>query len=212
MLELNRAWDETTAGTGSGATATHAAETGVSHIVTHVSGHSDRDATLQLKDGSTVVGEWALSPPFSFMHYDDDVVASEILLRAGDTLINSIDVHNVTAADAFLLLYDAASTGDVTVGTTAPNYVVPAGANAMVGRSFSVPLFFTNGVVYASTTTTDGSTGAAQDVSIGYSTTKHAASDSSQNGTWVCTPGNAVNAVISSSTSNCQVNITGFSI
>jgi hypothetical protein len=212
QIDLNKAWSETTAGTGSGATATHAAATGATHIVTHVSGHSDKDATLQLKDGSTVIGEWALSPPFSFMHFDDDVVATAILLRAGDTLINSIDVHNTTAADAFLLLYDAATTGAVTVGTTVPNYVVPAGANAIVGRSFPIPLFFTAGVVYASTTTTDGDTGAAQDVSIGYSTSKHAASDSSQNGNWVCTPGNAVNAVISGSTSDCQVNIAGFSI
>jgi len=212
QIDLNKAWSETTAGTGSGATATHAAASNVSHVITHISGHSDKDATLQLKDGSTVIGEWALSPPFSFLHFDDDVVAGEVLLRAGDTLINSVDLHNTTAADAFFLLYDRASTGDVTVGTTVPNYVIPNTANGVVGRSFPIPLFFTLGVVYASVTTTDGDTAAAQDLSIGYSNTKHAASETSQNGLWTGTPGNTVSAVISSSTSDCQVNIAGFSI
>ena len=217
QIDLNKAWSETTAGTGSGATATHAAASGVSHVVTHISGHSDKDATLQLKDGSTVIGEWSLSPPFSFLHFDDDADETLVLLRAGDTLINSIDIHNVTAADAFLLLFDAADTGDVNLvanggSATARNYVIPATANATVGRSFSVPLFFTLGVVYASVTATDGETGAAQDLSIGYSTAKHSASETSQSGLWACTPGNAVNAVISSSTSDCQVNIAGFSI
>ena len=217
QIDLNKAWSETTAGTGSGATATHAAESNVSHVITHISGHSDKDATLQLKDGSTVIGEWALSPPFSSLYFDDDVVATKVLLRAGDTLINSIDMHNVTAADAFLLLFDAAATGDVNLtanggSATARNYVIPNTANGVVGRSFPVPLFFTLGVVYVSVTATDGDTGAAQDLSIGYSNTKHAASETSQNGLWAGTPGNTVSAVISSSTSDCQVNIAGFSI
>lgn len=60
-FDLNEGWSETEAGTGSGATATKdAGATGVSHVVTHVSGHSDIDATLQLKDGSTVLAEWKI--------------------------------------------------------------------------------------------------------------------------------------------------------
>lgn len=60
QLDLNRAWDETTAGTNSGATATHAAATDIAHVVTHISGHGDADATIQLKDGSTVIAEWKI--------------------------------------------------------------------------------------------------------------------------------------------------------
>ena len=48
-FDLNKAWSETTAGTDSGATATHAAESNVAHVVTHVSGHGDADATIQLR-------------------------------------------------------------------------------------------------------------------------------------------------------------------
>lgn len=50
-------WSETTAGTGSGATATHAAVTGRTHFVTSVSGHTDTDATVQIRDGVTVKAE-----------------------------------------------------------------------------------------------------------------------------------------------------------
>jgi len=60
QIDLTNAWSETTAGTDSGATATHAAATNVSHVVTHVSGHGDADSTIQLKDGSTVLAEWKL--------------------------------------------------------------------------------------------------------------------------------------------------------
>ena len=215
LFELNKAWSETQAGTGAGAVATHAAATGVSHIITHVSGHSDTEATLQLRDGASTIAEWSFGGGASSSRsFNDDADATKVLLRAGDTLINSIDMHNVTAADAFLQLFDAAATGDVTLGTTVPNYVIPNTANGGVGRSFPVPLFFTLGVVYASTTATGNDSGAAQDLSIGYSSNKQDTSPSqmSQSGMWVCTPGNAVNAVVSASTADCQVNIAGFSI
>jgi len=57
MADLNRAWSETTAGTDSGATATHAAASGITHIVTSISGHTDTDSTLRVLDGTTVVWE-----------------------------------------------------------------------------------------------------------------------------------------------------------
>jgi hypothetical protein len=60
QIDLNKAWSETTAGTDSGATATHAAASNVAHVVTHISGHGDADSTIQLKDGTTVLAEWKL--------------------------------------------------------------------------------------------------------------------------------------------------------
>ena len=53
-------WSETQLGTGSGATATHAAATGVRHFVTSVSGHTDKDTTLRILDGSDVMAEFKL--------------------------------------------------------------------------------------------------------------------------------------------------------
>lgn len=59
-IALYGAWSATTAGTDAGATATKAAQSNGYHVVTHVSGHTDADATLQLKDGSTVLAEWKI--------------------------------------------------------------------------------------------------------------------------------------------------------
>ena len=50
-------WSETTAGTDSGAAATKAAESGSQHFVTGISGHTDADSLITIKDGSTVILE-----------------------------------------------------------------------------------------------------------------------------------------------------------
>ena len=50
-------WSETTAGTDSGAAATKAAESGSQHFVTGISGHTDADSLITIKDGSTVIWE-----------------------------------------------------------------------------------------------------------------------------------------------------------
>ena len=47
----------TAAGTDSGATATHAADTNLTHVVTSSSGHTDADSLIQIKDGSPIVWE-----------------------------------------------------------------------------------------------------------------------------------------------------------
>lgn len=101
-------------------------------------------------------------------YFNDDVNATDVLVQTGDTILGGYEIHNVTAADAFLLLFNAAAIADVTVGTTVPDYVIPNDANGVRGRSFNKPLSFPLGLVIASTTTTDGSTNAAQDVSLEY--------------------------------------------
>ena len=60
MNSMNRRWTATAAGTNSGATATQSGVTGITSIVDHVSGHTDADATLQLKTGATVLAEWKI--------------------------------------------------------------------------------------------------------------------------------------------------------
>ena len=65
-----RPWNETAAGTNSGATATHAAETNVIHFIDHVSGHGDADCTVQLKDGSTVIAEWKFDVSVEGWNFD----------------------------------------------------------------------------------------------------------------------------------------------
>lgn len=103
---------------------------------------------------------------YSVYYFNDDVNATDVLVQAGETLLYGYTLHNVTAADAFLLLFNAAAIADVTVGTTVPDYVVPNAANGVASRAFTKPLYFALGLVIASTTATDGSTDAAQDVSL----------------------------------------------
>jgi hypothetical protein len=50
-------WSETTAGGGSGAIATHTGITSRQHFVTSISGHTDTDSIITIKDGSTIVWE-----------------------------------------------------------------------------------------------------------------------------------------------------------
>jgi len=60
----NEQWSETALGTNSGATAEHTEVATRQHVVTHISGHTDADATLQLKEISAdnnttnVLAEW----------------------------------------------------------------------------------------------------------------------------------------------------------
>ena len=55
-----REWSATTAGTDSGATTIKAAEAGVVHIITHLSGHVDEDAHVRILDGSTTMAEFKI--------------------------------------------------------------------------------------------------------------------------------------------------------
>ena len=50
MSDWQWGWDEKTDGTSSGATASHAGETGVDHRVTHISGHTDTDSFVTIRD------------------------------------------------------------------------------------------------------------------------------------------------------------------
>lgn len=97
----------------------------------------------------------------------DDIAGTATLVQAGETLLGSYSLHNTTGADAFLQCFDAASAGAVTVGTTAADYIIPVGANGIENDTFGKPMYFKNGLVIASTTATDGSTGAAMDVNLG---------------------------------------------
>lgn len=99
---------------------------------------------------------------------DDLDDAPGILVKTGNTLMYGYELHNVAGADTFVQCFNAAALGDVTLGTTTPDYVIPVAANGIKGKSLSKPLIFTSGLCIFSTTTTAGSTGAACDTIIEY--------------------------------------------
>lgn len=53
-------WSKTAVGTGSGATATQAAVTGHTYVVTWISGHTDADSTVSITDGTNTLWQIAL--------------------------------------------------------------------------------------------------------------------------------------------------------
>ncbi len=84
---LNNAWDATAAGTDSGATATKAAVADAVHVVTHVSGHTDADATLQLRDGSTVLAEWKIDVSLEGFQFK---IPSGVWVCSTNTAVNAV--------------------------------------------------------------------------------------------------------------------------
>ena len=72
-------------------------------------------------------------------------------------------VENNTVADCFIQLFDAATIGAVTVGTTAPNFTFKVPASGAMGKDATeIPIhFFAKGCVVAVTTTRTGSTAPA---------------------------------------------------
>lgn len=115
----------------------------------------------------------------SFLGEDSSMASRPYFLSTGnatkrivdDTTIHieNITISNPNTVSLFLQMFDAAATGDVTLGSTAPNYVlpIPDGTSAtLVGaidKEFPKGLQFDLGFVWAITTTATGSTGAASD-------------------------------------------------
>jgi hypothetical protein len=88
-------YHEGTAGTGSGATATHAANTNLQHFVTRIAGHTDLDCLIQIRDNEQVIWEVAkdVSTGCDFS-YDVDVIPI--------TPLNKVDVViSASTSDCF---------------------------------------------------------------------------------------------------------------
>jgi hypothetical protein len=100
--------------------------------------------------------------------FDDDVVATDVLVQTGPTELHGWDIHNAVAAVTFVVFFNAAAVADVTIGTTVPDYAISMVASGNAEAKLASPMLFPLGLVIASLTTTDGSTGAASDVSLSY--------------------------------------------
>ena len=98
-------------------------------------------------------------------YFNAAVTTTNETVQIGESLLFGYNIHNTTAADGFIQLFDALI-ADVTVGTTVPTYVIPVGANGVPSEDFVIPILFKIGIVIASTTAVTGATGAIQDVSL----------------------------------------------
>lgn len=106
---------------------------------------------------------------FSDVVSSNTVGATAVLLVGHKCAVTAIRAQNLTAADAYLQLFDAAAAADVVVGTTVARWWVQSDANdPSVGDGLpNGGLMFQNGVVVASTTTATNNTGANQHVRLG---------------------------------------------
>jgi archaellum component FlaF (FlaF/FlaG flagellin family) len=101
-MRQRRTWHETTAGTDSGAVATHAAETSVAHFVTQISGHTDTDSIITVKDGSTII--WQTKIDVSVKGFDFSYDLDEMLITPG-TAVSGTIVTSTSDAQVNLIGY-----------------------------------------------------------------------------------------------------------
>ena len=85
-------WSETAAGTDSGAIATHSAITSRQHFVTSVSGHTDADSIIKIKDGTTVV--WVAKIDVSAEGFSFSFAIPCIPITPGANVIAAIESSN----------------------------------------------------------------------------------------------------------------------
>ena len=105
--------------------------------------------------------------------FDSSVTATaESLAPLSGGYLDYFEVHNPNIVQVFLQVFDALI-ANVTLGTTPPtlSFLVPPGdGNANGGRSeiFPNPPNFRNGIVYAVTTTSTGSTAPTTACGVGF--------------------------------------------
>ena len=108
-------------------------------------------------------------PNFSDVVSANTVGATAVLMVGHKVTVTAIRAQNLTAADAYLQLFDAAAAADVTVGTTVARWWVQSDANdPSVGDGLpNGGLMFQLGIVVCSTTSAINGTGANQHVRLG---------------------------------------------
>lgn len=122
--------------------------------------------TPATQPSNTVAATTGGAQPF----FNDAVAGAVVQVKATAGQIFNAHLLNTTAAAAFLQVFfkPAAS---VTLGTTAPDYVVHLGANESQTINFpseGLGLAAGTGISIAGTTTATGSTGAAISTSLAY--------------------------------------------
>lgn len=100
----------------------------------------------------------ASSSSASFHSYESSLNASPVLVFSGRGNLYGFLVEDNSGVDIFVQVFDAASAGAVTVGTTTPVFTFRVKADQALGKDVndSPYRFFKNGCVVAVTTTRTG--------------------------------------------------------
>lgn len=103
--------------------------------------------------------------------YFNNSVNAAVLVETGMVKINHISVSHANSSPAWIQMFDADTTGDVTIGTTTPSasFPVTQAASGQHGTLLFVPrkaIRFPTGLVIAVTTAPAGSTGITKKASV----------------------------------------------
>lgn len=95
--------------------------------------------------------------------FDGSVTNTPEMLAAGSRDIHYLHVINPNSLDSYVQLFDTATIGAITLGTTTPTlvFIIPAGGATSSGAwdtESPFGLHFKYGIAYAATTTATGST------------------------------------------------------
>lgn len=102
------------------------------------------------------------------IYFKNGLTGTALLVVGNAALLYGWHIKNTTGAALYVQIFDAAAAGDVTLGTTAPTLSIGIEANGQTGLGLETPLKFEKGIVVASTTTVNGSTGAVSDTQLFY--------------------------------------------
>ena len=103
----------------------------------------------------------------NLVYFKSNLTATAVLAKAGSVTIGSYNISNPNSSPVFIQVFNAATAGAVTLGTTPPTFVltVPAANGVLDGNlagSYNLPL----GMVVAATTTATGNTAPTSAVPI----------------------------------------------
>lgn len=92
-----------------------------------------------------------------------------VLVGAGPLGIANFFIYNNDSAAGFVQFFNAAAIGDVTLGSTTPDFVVGIAATSWAQGQMCFPIMFTLGIVmaFATTSTGSGATGSTAEVNLG---------------------------------------------
>lgn len=102
------------------------------------------------------------SPNSRFSPYFNTAVSNTAVLVKGSAgTVSGWVLSNPGGTICYVQIFDAATAGAVTLGTTTPNMAIAVQANSTTHAANTFGIKFTNGIVVAATTTSTGSTGCA---------------------------------------------------
>lgn len=116
----------------------------------------------------------SILPAFAIKPYVNSALTNTAVLVATPTngqgnFLWHVNISNTNSSTVFVQFYDKATAGVVTVGTTAPYWVLAIPANSGVTDfDMTKALIFSNGIVIAATTTTTGGTAPSSNVTLSF--------------------------------------------